>query len=186
MITQAAMLKIVILSKDTSKKGFCMTFDGHIKVGMSLALAFVGTSSFWMSTEWEASSILMAGILLFFGNLAPDLLEFKVIPHRTYTHFPWYYALIIAGAYTLGYSDSSIIITLASSWDPVWSLYIISFSIGAIIHILCDWPYYGGIPLFSPRRKVALFGLTFESPANKWLENAFIATSLITLLHFST
>ena len=152
-----------------------MTLDGHIKTGLTSSLVFLGTYQSWLSENWSQTSIMIAAILIFIGNLAPDFMEMKVIRHRTYTHFPWYYLIIGGLAYFLGLSGSNLAPSGFDWWSPQWSFYIVAFCFGCLTHISADWPYYGGIPLFTPKRKIPLAGITFESPANRVIEYSVVA-----------
>lgn len=163
-----------------------MTLDGHIKTGLTSAIVFLSTLPGWLSDAWTQPEILISALILFIGNLAPDFLEMKIIRHRTYTHFIWYYLIIGAIAYFLGLSGLSLEPDAVSWWDPTWSLYILAFCLGCITHILADWPFYGGVPLFRPRSQVALTRITFESTANSLIEHSVVVVGLIVIVLTAT
>jgi hypothetical protein len=47
---------------------------------------------------------------------------------------------------------------------------LVGYSIGSLVHIICDWPYYKGIPLFLPKKRVKGLGLEFGHATNKIIE----------------
>ncbi len=153
-----------------------MTLDGHLKTGLAMTLAWTATATS-IYPGLDNSIIHLVAIAIFLGNIAPDFIEFKVIPHRTYTHFPWLYIALAV----VGYSGSHEIGTLylqAGFLEASVGLAMIGFAMGSLSHLLCDWPYYGGIPLFKPRKKVKLLGIEFEQKTNKLIEHAALLTWL--------
>ena len=153
-----------------------MTLDGHLKTGLAMTLAWTATATS-IYPELDNSIIHLVAIAIFLGNIAPDFIEFKVIPHRTYTHFAWFYIILAA----VGYSGTHEIGTLylqPGFLEASVGLAMIGFAMGSLSHILCDWPYYGGIPLFKPRKKVKLLGIEFEQKANKLIEHTVLLTWL--------
>jgi hypothetical protein len=149
-----------------------MTLDGHLKTGLAMSLAWTATAN-GIYPGIESSMIHLVAIFIFLGNIAPDFIEFKVIPHRTYTHFFWFY-LILA---TVGYIGTHELGTLnmqAGFLEVSVGLAMIGFSMGSISHILCDWPYYGGIPLLNPKKKVKLLGIEFDQVSNRIIEHTVL------------
>lgn len=148
-----------------------MTLDGHVKVGLVLAPA-VFCFSPSLIPGIDTFNMLILAIFVLLGSVFPDFSEMGVIPHRTYTHFwPLYLVPAMASYYFL-----------QSDGVSMYSLAGLGLSSGALIHILCDWPYYGGCPLFSPKRKVALFRITFEGAGNRVLEYGVIGFVLFLCL----
>jgi len=153
-----------------------MTLDGHLKTGLAMALAWTATANS-IYPGIESSMIHMVAIFIFLGNIAPDFIEFKIIPHRTYTHFFWFYLILAA----VGYSGTHEMGTLNMQdgfLETSVGLAMIGFSMGSISHILCDWPYYGGIPLITPRKKVKLLGIEFEQLSNRIIEHTVLVVWL--------
>lgn len=145
-----------------------MTLDGHLKVGLVSALVI---------TSYSAESIeitAMMAIAIFIGNVFPDFSEMGIIRHRTYTHFHLYYVIgILACIYVAPIYPSDY-----------WVLFEM-LCIGSLTHIACDWPYYSGIPLYKPKRKIPLFNLPFDGYANKIIEHGVVLSGILLFLHFS-
>lgn len=149
-----------------------MTLDGHIKTGLAMALAWTATASS-IYPGIENSLTLLVAMTIFIGNLAPDFLEFKVIPHRTFTHFPWFY-IILAGVGYAGTHEVGTLTLQAGFLDITTGMAMLGFAFGCLSHTFCDWPYYGGIPLFRPTKKVRLFNIEFEQKANRLIEHTVL------------
>lgn len=143
-----------------------MTLDGHLKVGLSSAIfsvfAFHG-----ISIEMQ----LVLAISLFVGNVFPDFSEMGIIPHRTYTHYwPFYVALFLAAYWFPGVMPE------------MWMYTIMGVSAGALTHIVCDWPYYGGVPLLTPTHKIPLFQIEFGGLSNRVIEHTVVLAILLCTL----
>lgn len=145
-----------------------MTLDGHLKTGLIGAVLVMAQAGTGLSQE--STMILACCVLL--GNIAPDFLELGVIPHRTYTHYPVFWLLLLAGAV---FGQDLELAPVQYHW------YIAGFSAGCLWHIVCDWPYYGGVPLFSPTRKIALFRWEFDGFANRFFEHSMFLFGAIIL-----
>lgn len=138
-----------------------MTLDGHVKVGLSLAVCVFAMSSIILpDISLSHFELVLLALAVLVGNVFPDFSECNVIPHRTYTHFWLFYVVSGAGCYWM----------LTTQPFAIGYLLGLGVSFGSLCHILCDWPYYGGCPLFRPRRKVATFRLTFDGGLNGALE----------------
>lgn len=153
-----------------------MTLDGHLKTGLAMALAWTATANS-IYPGIEISLIHLVAIFIFLGNIAPDFIEFKVIPHRTYTHFVWFYIILAAVGY-VGTHEMGALDIQAGFLEPSVGLAMIGFAMGSISHILCDWPYYGGIPLLNPKKKVKLLGIEFDQVTNRIIEHTVLLTWL--------
>lgn len=140
-----------------------MTLDGHLKSGLSgsISLIFI-VMSFYPGVEISILLSLVIGFLV--GNVFPDFSELRIIPHRTFTHYWPFYAVPLF--FFLGNLD----LVLFSAY---WAL-LAGLCGGSLLHIVCDWPYYGGVPLLSPRRKVALFRLEFDGVLNRVIEHTLM------------
>jgi membrane-bound metal-dependent hydrolase YbcI (DUF457 family) len=135
-----------------------MRILGHIKVSLGLAVASFSLGSY-MGYDYLVN--LTLAISLAIGSIAPDFTEFGVIKHRTYTHYPPFYIAIIFASYYYYYEGVLTEITY---------MVIMGYAVGSLVHILCDWPYYRGIPLLFPTKQVKLFGLHFNHTLNLLLE----------------
>lgn len=146
-----------------------MTLDGHLKTGLMFALVICTCPDAWVPAEFKT----YLAIAVFIGNIAPDFLEFGVIPHRTFTHYPvlWLGILSLSGL-TISQQLPLTFFDVSAWWIAA------GFSVGCLWHILCDWPYYGGVPLLYPRRKVALFGWEFEGVMNRVFEHSMLVAGL--------
>lgn len=145
-----------------------MTLDGHIKVGLATIPLAMLVSPYYIDglSPW---ALFVLSVSAFLGNLFPDFSEMNIIPHRTFTHYwPVY----------LG-SGWFFFQVLAANPETFWALGGLGISAGALMHILCDWPYYGGCPLINPKRKLPLFGLTFDGGLNRPVEYAVILVCLL-------
>lgn len=146
-----------------------MTLNGHIKTGLALAVVwvFIAPNTFDISQQW----LLGTALIVMLGALAPDFMEFGVIPHRTITHYWPIYALIIL-AMSPGYTQDTIITLFGiEEISNNFSAGATAFCVGAISHILMDLPFYGGTPLFRPFKKVKTLGLVFDGGYNNTVEN---------------
>lgn len=144
-----------------------MRILGHIKVSCALA-ACAFSLSMYMGYEYTVS--LTCAVFLALGSVGPDFTELGIIKHRTHTHFPWYYVLAGYGAwYAFG-----------QAWiDELMLVGIVSYCFGCVVHILCDWPYYKGIPLFTPNKQIPLTQFEFSHRLNVVLENITIVVIAI-------
>ena len=163
-----------------------MTLDGHTKVGLTYALLWsVGFTTLYPTLEGDV--IYLTALAILFGTWAPDFLEIRLgswqlIPHRTYTHWWPVWLLGIGACYGMSHEIGTL--TLLS--DPMFPLtYLLpglGFCLAAWLHLLCDWPYYGGIPYASPRSRLPLFKIEFEDKANRWFEYAMVWTGIALLI----
>lgn len=145
-----------------------MTLDGHLKTG--LAAAICATAYCLTQPEPLPTELMFAFVIaLFVGNVFPDFSEMGVIPHRTFTHYWPIYGVIIVACYIL----------LPNPDYALWAYVGLGVSIGSLMHILCDWPYYGGIPVFTPRRKVPLLSIEFGGVANRVIEHSVMLLLII-------
>jgi membrane-bound metal-dependent hydrolase YbcI (DUF457 family) len=146
-----------------------MTLNGHIKTGLALAVVwvFIAPGTFDISQQW----ILGTALIVMLGALAPDFIEFGIIPHRTLTHYWPIYALIIL-VVNPGYTQDAVITLLDIEEISInVSAAATAFCVGAVSHILMDLPFYGGAPLFRPFKKVQTLGLVFDGGYNNTVEN---------------
>lgn len=91
------------------------------------ALTFVLTGSFPATAIATAASAL------------PDVLELKLVKHRTLTHYPWLPVF------------PAVLMWRAMQNEPGYILYIIFFIlVGYICHLAEDFLSNSGIPLWSP------------------------------------
>ena len=157
-----------------------MKIKGHRQVGLVGSFWFVYFSFFHFHL-W----VILAGIWFFMiGNTAPDTLElskynenayFKrtsVIPHRTYTHWflLWFCLFLISGVLTFFYHQY---------WLPLWA-----YSIGGLIHLLCDLPNPTGIPIIHPRKKRKTLNL-WKSGENETLIFIFLIFISVVFLYIA-
>ena len=112
-----------------------MTNGGHKLSGLAVGLA---AAALLYSRIGAAAFLVVAGALV--GGTAPDRMEWagrgRWCEHRTLTHWwPWWVALT------------------AWSWlhvAQVWPVALLGLGLGAISHLLLDWPNPTGIPLLHP------------------------------------
>jgi hypothetical protein len=154
-----------------------MTFDGHIKTGLAATLFLSAALPVSMPDNAELSNATLPAMLILFfaGNVAPDLLEFRVgeatlIRHRTHTHYPWYYIVLIALLF-LDINTSNLI-------TPDYSYMLVALFAGCLTHIICDIPY-GGIPYLTPRRKVTFIRIPFDSFFNRLIEHIVVVSLVL-------
>lgn len=150
-----------------------MTLDGHIKTGLAAALFMTAALPAFINIPSEIFPICI--VLFFLGNLAPDLLEFKVIPHRTITHYPWLYIIALIGCY----------LAITNGQTSPYLYAGLTFSLGALNHIICDIPY-GRIPYLNPMKGVTLMRVQFDSITNRIIEHTVLISFLVGYLLFST
>lgn len=153
-----------------------MTLDGHIKTGLAASLFLTALIPTYLKSIGTDISLEILIVFFFLGNVGPDLLEMKIIKHRTYTHFMWFYVAIAGASYCaiefLGVRESYL-------------YYAIAFSGGSLLHILCDIPY-GGIPYFRPTRKVMIMQVPFDSIFNRVIEHSVLIMFLMGYLTIGT
>lgn len=95
----------------------------------------------WVHAHPVGVVLACAGMML--GANAPDHLEriwgFRVIPHRTWTHWPawWAAALLAAGI---------AVLALPSSYAPLAGL-VAGYAGGGLLHLVLDFGSPMGIPL---------------------------------------
>lgn len=150
-----------------------MTLDGHLKTGLMFALVAMAQPISLIPDEFK----IVFALAIFIGNVAPDFLEMGIIPHRTYTHYPVLWLTL------LGMSYAGISVNYFGEIVPAqvcWAL--AGLSIGSLWHIVCDWPYYGGVPVFWPTSKIPLFGWEFEGPMNRIFEHSMILLGFMLIL----
>jgi hypothetical protein len=155
-----------------------MTLDGHLKTGLAATLLASVAAPFYVGSidETTLPFILLA---YFIGNVAPDFMECRfinLIQHRTHTHYPWYYVVIITAL--IGLSQSGII------HQGGWTYISISFFLGCLSHIICDIPY-GGIPYIFPTRKITLMRIPFDSVANRIVEHGAVIALVMTFVFWN-
>jgi membrane-bound metal-dependent hydrolase YbcI (DUF457 family) len=136
-----------------------MRIMGHIKVSVGLAVASFNLG--WYLGYYYVINITLA-VTLAIGSVAPDFIEMGIIKHRTYTHYPpFYIGAIFASHYF--YTSGAL--------SDISFIAIVGYATGSIVHLLCDWPYYRGIPLFLPTKQVKSLGLKFSYSTNRSLES---------------
>ena len=120
-----------------------MTRASHSLVGLALG---VGTIAVLGSAPG-----LLVGLGIIAGANLPDDLELPrrpdafgnprppVIPHRTVTHWPWSYAIVMLALV---------------AWRAPIALVGVGLALGALAHLLCDCASPHGIPWLSPFRSV--------------------------------
>jgi putative membrane protein len=123
--------------------------SGHRKIGLIGAFWLVYFSFF----HFPLWSIAVSVWTFIIGNTAPDTLEFSkydenayfkrtsLIPHRTYTHWflLWFLLFLISGGLTFYYH---------AYWLPIWA-----YSLGGLMHLLCDLPNPTGVPFLHPKKR---------------------------------
>lgn len=118
-----------------------MTRNGHRLVGAATGIALAPILMPYMGMEsWLALPLAVLGADL------PDRIEWaghgRWCEHRTITHWwPWWLALTGFGIWRIEH------------W---WSTVVIGLGVGAISHLLVDWPNPTGIPIIHPWRRHSL------------------------------
>ncbi len=119
---------VLIWATPTARKKDKMTWYFHKLTTFSLVYAASG----------DATASMIAGV----ASVIPDTLEmafFGLIPHRTITHWPYIYMVLIAFFWSLFYSSGQV------------QFYIALFaSIGCLLHVAEDALSKGGIPFCGP------------------------------------
>jgi membrane-bound metal-dependent hydrolase YbcI (DUF457 family) len=161
-----------------------MTFNGHTKITLaSIASVFILQPSVLTDASPFAQVMFIAALVV--GNYFPDFSEMRIIPHRTYTHYPLFY-LMIGGAAWVGLTQPDILSTIIVL-EPIYFVVALGFATGALTHIVCDWPFYSGIPLLRPTRRIPLTQFTFDGGLNNSIENVvafgIVAVSIGLTLH---
>lgn len=149
-----------------------MTLDGHLKTGLAMSLAWCSIATS-MIPGIEATIIYSVALVIFIGNIAPDFMEMGIIPHRTYTHFHIYYLIVLALCAGMELSVE-IPFAEALAFEQSTLLMISGFCAGALSHIICDAPYYGGVPIFRPKRKIRFTGVEFDQYMNRIIEHGVL------------
>ncbi|ORJ61343.1 metal-dependent hydrolase [Geothermobacter hydrogeniphilus] len=91
---------------------------------------------------FAATGRLLPAFIAGIGSILPDLLEMRLVRHRTLTHWPFTYVIGIV-----------VLLPLVKvlTW---WGWLIVScLLIGCLLHLAEDGLSKGGIPLFSPAGK---------------------------------
>lgn len=123
-----------------TRYGSPMTRASHYVIGLASAVALAG----WLPS---GTSVLI-GVGIAAGANLPDDLELPrrkdawgnarppVIPHRTVTHWPWWYAVAL--------------VALAACHRSPFALLALGVALGSIVHLLCDSVSPHGIPWLAP------------------------------------
>lgn len=148
-----------------------MTLDGHIKTGLAATLLLSQLIPLHLTGMIEPTVLPWLLVAFFLGNIGPDLTEMGIIPHRTYTHYPWFYLLAIGGLSGALYWDHA-------PFSAVINWAIIAYCSGCLCHIVCDMPY-GGIPYLRPTQKVTLMRVQFDSTMNRVIEHSALSVLLL-------
>jgi len=146
-----------------------MTLNGHIKTGAAMAFVWYALAPTYINLSTDM--MIITSLLVLIGSLAPDFTEFGVIPHRTFTHYwPLYTLLGGLGYYSINPELTPALINNLLLPEAIGAG-LLAFCIGAINHIVMDIPFYGGVPVIRPMRKVKTLNLTFDGGYNNALEN---------------
>lgn len=152
-----------------------MTRASHYIIGLSAAASLVG---FLPS---PVTMLVAAGIVG--GANLPDDLELPrrpdewgnarppVIPHRTITHWPWSYVIIMLGCAALVRS-------------PYADL-VLGLALGALVHLLCDSASPHGIPWLTPFRSLrpSMTVYTSRRASEMYLVLPMVAIAAVSLWH---
>lgn len=130
-----------------------MTLNDHLKTGTSWGFSILSFNTVSHGVTDELALISTLGVVI--GNVLPDIAEFKVIPHRTITHWLpfWWFLTAVATA------------VLQLQINEPLSYLIAGLNVGIFMHWLCDLPFYGGVPMLFPHKRVSMGGWSFSS---KW------------------
>lgn len=140
-----------------------MTGVGHTHTGIGFSMAvFYGTYNYLAPESVPLS--LVALLFFIFGSTAPDWLEIRkstggtVITHRTITHWVplWLGLLFLA----IKINETSFF-GVSFFEENVFLLNLIhvslfSFSLGAILHLITDFPNPMGVPFLTPKHRFSL------------------------------
>jgi membrane-bound metal-dependent hydrolase YbcI (DUF457 family) len=119
-----------------------MTRASHYLIGLASAAALAG----WL----PSATSLLIGVGVAAGANLPDDLELPrrpdawgnmrppVIPHRTITHWPWWYVI-------------AMLVFVVFKASPI-ALLGLGIALGSLVHLLCDSVSPHGIPWLTPFR----------------------------------
>lgn len=139
-----------------------MRIKGHVKTGICLG----GCVGLLMNHyNYDHNIIMVTALASAVGAVAPDFMEMGIIKHRTWTHWPVGWILLLVGSYFGALNHT----------EGVMYYYGLGgFCIGALLHVLADSPYYKGTPLIHPRRRLPTLQLEFEPRLNKLVEAIYM------------
>ena len=101
------------------------------------------------------------------GSVLPDVLELKgIIPHRTYTHYVWFWFLAELSVRPL---------LVWSGISLLWANLCFFIAVGGIMHVCEDFLSIGGVPLVSPTGKRVGGGLYRTGTLTETLVVLFLA-----------
>jgi len=143
-----------------------MRLKGHLHTGIVFAAC---TGALMNHYHYDNRTAIITAIAGGVGAVAPDFMEMGIIKHRTWTHWPLGWALILVAAY---YG-----VLLQPEYRDIY-YGLGGFCMGALLHVLADSPYYKGTPLLHPRKRFPTLQLEFEPRLNKLVENVYIAAMI--------
>ena len=158
-------LNVINFYYDKSQ-GRHMRLKGHFHTGIVFGIC---TAVLMNNYHYEQKTTMITSIAAAVGAVAPDFMEMGIIKHRTWTHWPLGWALVLLAAY------------YGAIYQPENSDFYFGlggFSMGALLHVLADMPYYKGTPLINPRRRFPTLQLEFEPRLNKLVENVYIVAMI--------
>jgi inner membrane protein len=107
---------------------------------------------------YAATGTLVSAALAGIGSVLPDVFEFKVIPHRTVTHWPYSYIVLCVILYAF------VCVT------PTYPVYFLFFILlGCVCHLFEDCLSRGGIPWKTPNGPRKGFDFYVTHTANEYL-----------------
>jgi membrane-bound metal-dependent hydrolase YbcI (DUF457 family) len=140
-------------------------FDGTL----SLALALLELNPLTAGSPGFCT-LLSLGIVM--GARIPDWLEFRLssgkrkrrsfIPHRTLTHYPNYWFMLLLGCFFAYDHDTNLLVNFVS-------IYGLGICVGALLHLLMDFMTPVGIPLSHPFGKRTSLHIYSTSSFGEWI-----------------
>ena len=119
---------------------------GHHVTGLAAGV-FVAGLLHHMHPSLLWPDLLAIAVAGWFGGVAPDHLEYiplmriPWVPHRTFTH--WGILWVVAFAWAL-------ILAARGHALGLFPAAVLGFTLGGLIHLICDWPNPTGVPWFWP------------------------------------
>ncbi len=140
-----------------------MTGVGHTHTGIGFSMAVFYATYNYLAPESVPLSLV--GLLCFiFGSTAPDWLEIRkktggtVITHRGITHWVPLWAGLVYLAIKINETQCFGLSFFAENVFLLELLYVslFTFSTGAILHLITDFPNPMGVPFLTPKHRFSL------------------------------
>lgn len=127
------------------------------------------------SVVYAATGGLVPSVCSMAGSLLPDVLEIGgLVPHRTYTHWPYPYIAALGTIYLINMTTTQI-----------WPYIIFFILLGATLHLVEDTMSITGIPFgTTPKKKFYGMGIYLTNGWSEELTTLVMVSSFLLLAWF--